>query len=304
MEQPLPPLKSLRFFMVAAELSSFKLAAEKLFVTQAAVSQQIKLLEDFLEQKLFERSNRQTQLTLSGELLLPYIQQGFTQFQSGLRAISGDANPNILRISTIHSFTSLWLMPRLPQFQKLHPELMIQLAPSNDLVDFNRGDIDLAIRMGAGGYKGLAEKKLVSDQLILVASPDIISRQQTNNPSMVFTLPWIEDTSADIVPVFENLCKTYAVNVQELTPSIRASNSVLLIENALAGRGFTLVNKSLVADHLHNGSLLTLLEFSSPSPYSLYLVAPEQNFEWQKVKLFESWFIPLLHQSFDDLKAW
>ncbi|WP_342807794.1 LysR substrate-binding domain-containing protein [Alteromonas sp. M12] len=304
MRENLPPLKSLHFFMVAAELSSFKLAAEKLFVTQAAVSQQIKLLESFLEQRLFERSNRQTQLTHAGELLLPYVQQGFSQFKTGLKVISGDANPNILRISTIHSFTSLWLLPRLLQFQKLHPELMVQLAPSNDLVDFNRGDIDLAIRMGQGGYKGLAEKKLVNDQLILVASPDVIAQQQINNPNVVFQLPWIEDTSPDVATVFETLCQTYAADIHGLTPSIRASNSVLLIENAVAGRGFTLVNKSLVADHLQNGSLLALLEFSYPSPYSLYLVAPAQNFEWQKVKLFESWFVPLVHQSFDNLDAW
>ncbi|MEP4891894.1 MAG: LysR substrate-binding domain-containing protein [Aliiglaciecola sp.] len=304
MGQQLPPLKSLHFFMVAAELSSFKLAAEKLFVTQAAVSQQIKLLESFLEQKLFARSNRQTQLTHAGELLLPFIQQGFSQFKSGVNAISGDGNPSILRISTIHSFTSLWLMPRLPQFQKLHPELMVQLAPSNELVDFNRGEIDLAIRMGQGEYSGLAEKKLVNDQLILVASPDIIAPQQSNDPSVVFQLPWIEDTSKDIAPVFNTLCQNYEIDIRTLTPSIRASNSVLLIENALAGRGFTIVNKSLVADHLQNGSLLALLEFSCPSPYSLYLVAPAQNFEWQKVKLFESWFLPLLHQSFDNLEAW
>ncbi|GAC14120.1 LysR substrate-binding domain-containing protein [Aliiglaciecola lipolytica] len=304
MRDNLPPLKSLHFFKVAAELSSFKLAAEQLFVTQAAVSQQIKLLEGFLGQTLFERSNRQTKLTYTGELLLPYVQQGFQQFKAGLKTISGDSNPNILRISTLHSFTSLWLMPRLPEFQKLHPELMVQLAPSNELVDFSRGDIDLAIRKGSGGYAGLAEKKLVSDSLILVASPQIIHPDQVNDPQVVFQLPWMEDTTPDVVSVYGEINKRFNVDIFGLQASIRANNSVVLVENAIAGRGFTLVNKSLVAEYLKNGSLLSLLEFSHASPYSIFLVAPAQHFEWQKVKLFENWFVPLVNQSFADLETW
>ncbi|WJG07988.1 LysR substrate-binding domain-containing protein [Aliiglaciecola sp. LCG003] len=304
MKSYLPPLKSLQFFMLAGQLNSFKLAAQKLNVTQAAVSQQIKLLEEQLDLRLFDRNNRQTSLTIAGKRLLPFIEQGFEHFQAGIKAVSGDTKPTILRISAILSFTSLWLLPRIQHFQKLHPELMIQIAPSNDLVNFNSGDIDLAIRMGGGNYAGLTEKKLASDQVILVASPDIIGLDERNQADKVFSLPWLEDTTRVIQPIFAKLCEQYGIAQHQMTFILRANNSVTLIENAVAGRGFTIVNKSLVADHLLSGKLVKLLNYSQPSPFSLYLVAPENHFQWPKIKLFEDWFIPQLEQTFVDLDRW
>lgn len=304
MKQYLPPLKSLHVFMVAGQLRSFKQAAEQLNVTQAAVSQQIKLLEQQLGIRLFERNNRRTMLTNNGKKLLPFIEKGVSSFSEGVQAVSGDSQPNILRISAIHSFTSIWLMPRLQAFQKLHPELMVQIAPSNDLVDFEHGEIDLAIRMGEGGYEGLAEKKLMSDELILVASPKIINSIDQNNPNVVFNLPWIEDPSPGSQVVFKKACAQYGADWESLTSVIRSPNSMMLIENALASRGFTMVNKSLVANHLRSGDLVSLLHFSAVSPWCLFLVAPEQHFQWQKIVQFEQWIVPLLRESFADLKAW
>lgn len=304
MKHYLPPLKSLHVFMVAGQLRSFKLAAEQLNVTQAAVSQQIKLLENQLDMQLFERNNRRTVLTNNGKKLLPFIEKGVTSFSEGIQAISDDSQPNILRISAIHSFTSIWLMPRLQMFQKLHPDLMVQIAPSNDLVDFEHGEIDLAIRMGEGGYEGLAEKKLMSDELIFVANPKIINSHDQDNPDVVFNLPWIEDPTPGSQQIFKKACIQYKVNWESLTSVIRSPNSMMLIENALASRGFTMVNKSLVADHLRSGDLVSLLNFSAVSPWCLFLVAPEQHFQWQKIVQFEQWIVPLLRESFADLKAW
>lgn len=300
----MPPLKSLQFFMTAAQAGSFKTAAKQLNVTQAAVSQQIKQLEEYLDVRLFERNNRQTKLTGLGERLLPFIEQGFDQFKLGLQQISGDVSPHVLRISAIHSFTSLWLLPRLQEFQSMHPDIMVQIAPSNDLVDFGQAQVDLAIRMGRGNYPGLLAKPMVTDQLILVASSTLVDNEKKQDPAHVFALPWIEDTSTDVVPIFKQLCLQHQVNSEDITSVICTNNSVILIENALAGRGVTLINKSLVADHLRSGALVKLLDFSQPSPYSLYLAAPEHHFQWPKVKAFEAWMVPLVDQSFADLSAW
>jgi LysR family glycine cleavage system transcriptional activator len=304
LSQRLPPLKSLQFFLVAARAGSFKQAAIALHVTQAAVSQQIRHLEQQLDMRLFIRSSQKTCLTEQGRRLLPFIEQGFESFETGIRLISGDNNPNILRISAINSFTSLWLLPRLSEFQSLHPELMVQLAPSNELVDFDQGEIDLAIRMGAGNYKGLAEKRLVNDTLIFIASPDLISEADAKNSQKVFSLPWIEDISADTQPIIQQACDKFNIDRGKLTASIRSNNSIVLIENALASRGFTLTNKSLVIDHLRTGRLIKLLDFSTISPYCLFLVAPEQHFSWPKIRKFEDWFIPKLTESFADLDQW
>ena len=301
MKDYLPPLKSLQFFVVAAKLGSFKRAAEALHVTQAAVSQQIKQLESHLDIRLFERNNRNTQLTSAGKKLLPYIDQGFAQIKQGLSQVSGDEHPHVLRISAIHSFTSLWLLPRLQSFQDLHPELTVQLAPNNKLVDFEHDDVDMAIRMGKGDYPGLVSKLLMQDHMIIVASPELIDKQRVDDPEHIFSLPWIEDTSRDVVPIFEHLCEQHNVDPRKVTSVIKANDSVILIDNALASRGALLVNKSLVLEPLSNGNLVRLMNFTYPSPYSLFLVAPEHHLQWPKVLQFEQWITPLIAQTYKQL---
>jgi LysR family glycine cleavage system transcriptional activator len=304
MKSYLPPLKSLHFFSVAARSENFKFAAERLNVTQAAVSQQIKLLEQFVNMPLFERNNRQTKLTNAGQRLLPFVESGFTSFRQGLNAIGSDPKPNVLRVSAIHSFSTIWLLPRLLDFQESHPHLLVQIAPSNDLVNFDDDEIDLAIRMGEGGYAGLNEKRLFNDKLILVASPSIIPECSKHDASLIFSKSLIQDPSRQTQIIFRGLCNKYNVDADSLTPSIVSSDSMTLIENALAGRGYTFVNKSLVAEHLLKGELVQLLDEAYPSPWALHLVAPQHHFEWEKVQQFESWFRPLLQASFGDISAW
>jgi LysR family glycine cleavage system transcriptional activator len=303
----LPSLKSLHFFKIAGQKLSFKQAAESLNVSQAAISQQIRSLEDYLSKPLFYRNNRTTTLTETGKCLLPYIENGFEQFHMGLRAISEDLNPNILRVAAIHSFTSLWLMPRLQDFQALHPELMMQIAPSNDLTNFETDEVDLAIRMGGGDYKGLKEQKLMRDELVFVASPALLERfpnPKEYSPKQIFTLPWIEDPSPQTRVIFNKACDHYGVNSTQLTAAIRSNNSMILIEHALAGKGYTFINRGLVAQYLLNGELIQVLDFEETSPWSLYLVAPEHHFNWQKVIQFKDWILPELKLSFGDVDAW
>ena len=294
----LPPLKATQYFLVAAQLSSFKLAAQELNVTQAAISQQIRLLESYFGFPLFIRKTRQVLLTEKGRILQPFIEGGFAQIHAGVRQLAGDPKPTILRISTIHSFTSIWLLPRLSTFQSENPDLMVQIAPSNHLVDFDKGEIDLAIRVGTGDYKGLVAKKIVQDEIVLIASPLLIREEQTLNPQVVFSLPWIEDISSDICEVFEFICGQYNIAMSDIVPLVKTDNSVTIIENVVAGRGIALVQRSLVSDHIKSCKLLTLLNFSHKSPFSLYLVAPEQNFNWEKVKQFEKWLISSIEDSY------
>ena len=297
----LPPLKSLQVFLVAGQSKNFKQAAEQLNVTQAAVSQQIRLLEENLQSKLFERTNKQTMLTEKGRKLLPFIQRAFEELSSGVQVVTGDQNPQVLRISTVHSFSSLWLIPRLQEFQKLHPEIMVQLAPSSELIDFNQTNIDLAIRMGRGSYPDLVEKKIYDDNLIFVANPKLLVGINKDNPEQILRLPWIEDTSSGIQETFRDYCKSINFKYETLVPVIQSNDALPLIDSAVQSRGFLLVNSSLVIEHLRSGRLVKLLNYSSKSPYSLYLVAPEQQFSWAKVKLFEDWLVPKLIESLPDL---
>lgn len=294
----LPPLKALQYFLAAAKLSSFKLAALELNVTQAAISQQIKILEDYFGFTLFIRKTRHTILNDQGKRLFPFIERGFGQLQEGVKMLSGDPKPNILRLSTINSFTSIWLLPQLHTFQEKYPNIMVQIAPSNELVDFDRGEIDLAIRMGTGKYKGLVSKKIVQDELVLIASPLLIESTQILNPEIIFALPWIEDTSFDISEVFDILCAQYGIEKSSMIPIIKSNHSVTIIENVIQGRGFALANKNLVSQQLDSGDLLALLNFTHKNSFAMHLVAPEQNFKWEKVKRFEDWFVKSIAASY------
>lgn len=288
----LPPLKSLQFFAEAGRLLSFKKAAESLNVTQAAISQQIRQLEERLGQKLFERSARTVQLTDAGRRMLPLILRGFEALSDGVDTIQGDPRSDVLRISTLHSFSSSWLIPRLQEFQQMYPNLMVQLAPSNDLIDFKQGDIDVAIRLGGGGYSGLHEEKIFQGDMVLVASPSLLRDIDVNNATQVLSLPRIEDTTKGVQDMFTSCCKQYGVDAQKLRPILQSENAVPLIEAALIGQGYLMIDSCLITEHLRVGSLIRLLGFSQQSPYSLYLVAPEAQFNWQKVKQFKSWFTP------------
>jgi len=139
----LPPLKALHVFLVAAQHHIFKQAAEQLHVSQAAVSQQIRLLEEYFQEVLFERNAKQTRLSSKGRLLFPYIEQAFEQISQGVYSVTQQPNPNSLNITATHSFTSLFLGTRLSDFQSNNDELSVQFAPSNHLLNFNDDQIDL-----------------------------------------------------------------------------------------------------------------------------------------------------------------
>lgn len=255
----LPPLKSLQFFAVAARLQSFKLAAEELYVTQAAVSQQIKQLEQQLQLALFHRQGRQTRLTESGSQLLPYVQSAFDTLERGVSSVMDDPRPQTLCISALHSLTSMWLIPRLHGFQAMYPELMVQLVPSNALVDFTHDEIDLAIRMGKGGYGPLQERFLLQEKLILVASPQLIEKIDGGDPQQVMTLPWLKDTCME--KAFLLCCEQFSIDADSITPILSSDNAMPLIAAAIEGQGVALVNQGMVAEQVLQGQLMPLLDF-------------------------------------------
>jgi len=290
----LPPLKSLQVFLHAAQSGSFKAAAEKLFVSQAAVSQQIRLLEEQLNCQLFDRQSKQTVLSAKGELLLPYIEQAFKQIRHGINAVSFEPKVNELRITALHSVTSLLLIPKVNDFQRCNPEISIGFSPSNTLETFDNFEVDLAIRRGLGDYQGLESRKLVDDSIVLVASPLILDLGVPINEK-VMTLPFLEDTSSDIQEAIGDFCAKYKVKANQFTKTLRTTDAVPIIQSALAGQGIAFVSKVLVAEHLDKGHLVNLLDYSFESPRTLYLVAPEHHFNWPKVKRFEQWLISLLN---------
>lgn len=284
----LPALGALKYFKVAAEQLSFKLAADQLFVTQAAISQHIKSLENQVGCKLFIRRNREVSLTPQGQILLPYVQKAFREIHKGLSQLEEDNHPNVLKITVLPSIATFWLIPRLHLFRAEHPELQVKLIPNSSVVNFDNFNLDVAIRYGEGKYENLESKYLVSDQVYLVAHPNLVSPNMM--PADLQDLPVITENYHDTNDAWQQFLADHRFSFKYLKNRFEIRDSTpAMVGAVLAGQGVAMVRRSLVLDYLKNGQLIHLFGFSHPCEWSYYMVAPEYHFSFPKVQAFETW---------------
>ena len=155
MARRLPPLGALRAFEAAARHLSFTRAGEELNVTQAAVSHRVKSLEEWLGLRLVRRRGRQVFLTEAGQGYLAEVSQAFDLLSSATGRLVARESSGPLAVSCLASFAASWLVPRLGRFRELHPEIDVMISANDELVDFSRDEVDVAIRHGAGSWPGL-----------------------------------------------------------------------------------------------------------------------------------------------------
>ena len=178
MSRRLPPLNALRAFEAAARNLSFTRAADELFVTQAAISHQVKALEEYLGITLFRRYNRRLELTEAGRAYLPGLRDAFDQIDLATKRLTPRSENRSLKISVLPSFAAKWLMPRLAGFQIRHPDIDVLVSASDGLIDFVHDDFDLALRYGPGIYPGLQTDFLMGDQVFPVCSPRLLEGER------------------------------------------------------------------------------------------------------------------------------
>lgn len=284
----LPPLKSLQAFRCAAENLSFKVAAQQLNVTPTAISQQIKTLEQHLDIKLFKRLTREVVLTPEGEQLLPYISNAFSSLEQGVAKLTLDPQPNRLMLTTLPSFASRWLVPRLGNFQQQYKDLSIHLSPSLGISSFVGSELDLAIRFGTGEYPGLSTKLLLKDYLLPVCHPDII-KPDFPVTQQLSKLDLLEDDSMDMENSHPMFLQALGEHYKQQPSKLRVSDSSMLVEALLCGQGIALLRYSLVYDLLQRGQLICPIPIYLKSEFDFYLVAPQANFKRPKVIKFENW---------------
>ena len=170
----LPPLAAIRAFEAAARTENFTAAAAELSMTQAAVSYQVKSLEERLGSPLFVREKGRARLTPLGQRLLPALSTAFDTIEAAF-ASHREEDESLLTITTTHTFANTWLAWRLGGFQMEHPDLAVRMTTSNEMCDLRGGDADVAIRGGGGGWEGLEEHRLFESNFTPMASPDCIA---------------------------------------------------------------------------------------------------------------------------------
>jgi LysR family transcriptional regulator, glycine cleavage system transcriptional activator len=279
------PLNALRVFEAVATRLSFAEAAEALHVTPAAVSMQVRTLEEYLQVPLFRRSGRKVALTPEGEQLLPGIRRGLDELEAALNELRKDRKGGQLNISMLASFLQKWLLPRLPDLRNRHPDVELRVHTSRDNVDFSRSDFHAAIRLGSGDYKGVYSEKIMDEWLVAVASPELLAKHG----------PLMSSQPLERYPLLQSTDEPW-INWREVGAGepkpVRGSvldDSVSVIMAAEQGLGFALVRWSLAASDLESGRLQFASPVALPYRWAYHFVCPKSYVSMPKIAKFLEW---------------
>ncbi len=193
----LPPLSSLRAFEAAARHLSFSAAGREMNVTHAAVSQQVRRLEQHIGVALLRREGRGLVLTDPGAELAAGLGEGFAKLRDTVEAVVAAGRERPLRVTLTPHFAMSWLLPRMASFRAEHPDLELMLNPSAEVVDMGSGEYDLAIRYGGGTWPGLEAEPLVPSNFLVVASPALVAGKRVETPADLLQLPWLVELGTD-----------------------------------------------------------------------------------------------------------
>ncbi|MEO3432549.1 transcriptional regulator GcvA [Inquilinus sp. CAU 1745] len=298
----LPSLKALRVFEAAGRNLSFTRAAAELHVTQAAVSHQIKTLEEELGIQLFRRGHRGLLLTDAGQAYLPEVRAAFERLTAATGKLRAQDATGPLIVSVLPSFAARWLVPRLRRFRDGNPDIDVRVSATDRPVDFDRDDIDLAIRYGAGSYSGLAANRFLTEEFFPVCSPalaegDVNGRPPLRAPEDLRWHTLLHDDMATDWPMW-----LLAAGVAGLDPrrGPAFTDSSMLLQAAVDGQGVALGRSALAADDLAAGRLIRPFDISLPTEYAYYILCPERDAQRPKIVAFRDW---LLEEAARDPKA-
>ncbi len=279
------PLNALRTFEAVASRLSFSRGAEALNVSPAAVSSQIRALEDRLGQPLFRRQGRDVSLTAAGQSLLPGVRRGLAELTQAVRSVDEHSTRGVLNVSMMPSFLQKWLTPRLAGFYRTHDDIDLRINADTQLVSFTETDFHAAIRFGRGRWPGLKAIKLLDDWTLPVCSPALLEKIgpiESATQLLEHRLLNREDK------LWERLFKAPGEAAKRRHGPI-LNDSVSIIAAAEQGEGIGLVRWSLIAGELDSGRLVRPLPVTIKSRFAYFFVAPPYYFDMPKVAEFRRW---------------
>ena len=289
MSRRLPPLNSLKVFEAAARQLSFTRAAEELFVTQAAVSHQIKALEEFLNIKLFRRRNRSLLLTEEGQSYFLDIKDIFSSIAEATDKVLERHEKGALTISLPPSFAIQWLVPRLADFNQQEPDIDVRIKA----VDSDEGsltdDVDVAIYYGRGNWPGLKADKLYQEYLVPLCAPKLlIGDKPLMSLSDLKSHTLLHDTSRKEWKLFVKQNAIEGVNVNH-GPIF--SHSTMVLQAAIHGQGVALGNNVLAQPELDAGRLVSPFDEVLVSKNAFYVVCHDKQAQSGRIATFRDWML-------------
>ncbi len=288
----LPSLNGLRAFEAAARHLSFTLAASELNVTQTAISHQIRRLEEELGIRLFIRQNRALALTPEARDYLPGVRAAFNDLRLATDRLLRKDDDKVLTVSTLASLAAKWLLPRLTDFQEQHPGIDVRITTSTSLVDFQRDNVDAAIRYGRGQWPGLRADWLMADELFPVCSPSLLRGDKPlRRPEDLrsHTLLHTSNTNSDDWRLWLTAAGLPADIARH--PGITFDMIFMTIQAAIDGIGVAMGRTSYVQDDIAKGRLVVPFKIALPADAGFYLVAPDGRREAPKLAAFRQWVV-------------
>jgi LysR family glycine cleavage system transcriptional activator len=285
----LPPLSAIRAFEAAARHESFTKAAAELGMTQAAVSYQVKLLEDRVGAPLFLRQARRVVLSEAGRRLAPPVAEAFQRLHGAFAAMR-DTAEGVLAVTAVHTFATNWMVPRMGAFQVAHPDIAVRLDVSSRNVDFGREDFDVGIRGGGGGWPGLKTHALLPVRFTPLCSPDLLARYgPLAGPADLARLPrlfahdvwwecWFKAAGIPAPP--PAVPSTLAVEVQSMLGTAAAS-----------GQGVAMLMPAFFAADLAAGRLVQPFDLLATDGDSYWLVYAQERHNVAKIRAFREWIL-------------
>ena len=304
MPRALPPLNGLRAFEAAGRHLSFSKAAQELNVTPAAISHQIKGLEDHLQVQLFRREPRALLLTDAGQRALPEVRAAFEQLAEAVEGLrdAGEASQHVLTVSAVPSLSAKWLVPRLDRFRRQHPEIDVRLDATGTIVDFSRDqDIDMGLRYGTGDYPDLETVRLAPGDVVPVCSPAVANADpplKTPADLASRTLIHTRWGSGATDPDWGEWLRSAGVRDIDSRRGPRFNHSEYALQAAMQSQGVALVMRVLVEDDLAAGRLVA--PFDTPQRgaarderprFSYWIVAPKAKLKLKRVRAFRDWLL-------------
>lgn len=284
----LPPLPSVRVFEAAARHENFTLAAAELGMTQAAVSYQIRLLEERLGVPLFVRSKRRVTLSEAGRRLAPIVSDAFDRLAEGFSGLV-DEDESVLGISTAQTFASNWLAARLGGFQIARPELAVRLLTSNALADFARDEVDVAVRMGTGPWPGLRQHFLFCLHAAPACTPDFRERHRLERPEDLLRVPRLNPQDIWWKQWLE--AAGIALPDEARQQGIRLDSQALEGNAVLAGHGVGMLTPLFWRGEFAASRIVQPFEPVVVTGPALWLVYPEHKRGRAKIRAFRDWLL-------------
>jgi LysR family glycine cleavage system transcriptional activator len=309
MARRLPPLNAARAFEAAARHLSFTLAAEELAVTQAAVSHQVRGLEDWLGVQLFHRANRRIELSDAGQAYLPGLREGLDRIAASTAAVADRARHGPVHLSALQSLTARWLLPRLPDFYAQHPELDVLLAAGDRPVDLHREDFHLAIRFttrARAEAHGLVVTHLMDEAIFPVCAPGLATgsvplRTPNDLAGQVLLHDKVDDSAED--PGWRVWCQAAGI-APPVGPTRHFSDAGLVLQAATAGQGVALARLSLVREDLDAERLVRPFGPVVRTRFSYYALTTPALAQQPRVRAMVEWLATQAHsQATDPLLA-